>query len=277
MKTELPASLSVDRISAEPAAYLAEAGAVFAQFGPPSQDSGNVSYGVQIDGCRFFVKTTDPNAGVYLGYPERIALLRNAVDLNQRVDHLLLPELLNVMESAAGPMLVYQWVSGELLRARNGMRESAHERFRCLPVAEIVQALDALIDLHVRLAGAGYVAADFYDGCLIYDFDSRRLHVVDLDHYQQGPFRNEMGRMFGSSRFMAPEEYELGALIDERTTVFNLGRAAAIFLGDGTLERAHFRGGVLRHSVVVRACQARPSDRYAGVAEFRDAWLAAAD
>jgi hypothetical protein len=29
-----------------------------------------------------------------------------------------------------------------------------------------------------------------------------------------------MGRMFGSTRFMAPEELELGALINEQTNVF---------------------------------------------------------
>ena len=40
---------------------------------------------------------------------------------------------------------------------------------------------------------------------------SQSFHVVDLDHYQLGAFSNEMGRMFGSSRFMAPEEFELPA------------------------------------------------------------------
>ncbi len=33
-----------------------------------------------------------------------------------------------------------------------------------------------------------------------------------------------MGRMFGSTRFMASEEFELGALIDEQTNVFVMGR-----------------------------------------------------
>ena len=43
--------------------------------------------------------------------------------------------------------------------------------------------------------------------------------------------------MFGSSRFMAPEEFERGALIDERTNVFTMGRTAAVLLADGTLHR----------------------------------------
>jgi serine/threonine-protein kinase len=142
-------------------------------------------------------------------------------------------------------MLVYEWVDGELLRAAEDDADSAHARFRRLPVAERLRMLDGLYDLHASLAGLGYVAADFYDGCLIYDFADKALHVVDLDHYQQGPFTNEMGRLFGSSRFMAPEEFELGAQIDERTTVFNLGRAAAVFLAGSALIDAPMSVGYL--------------------------------
>ena len=40
------------------------------------------------------------------------------------------------------------------------------------------------------------------------DFEARRLHLIDLDSYHRGPTVNEMGRMFGSTRFMAPEEFE---------------------------------------------------------------------
>ena len=65
---------------------------------------------------------------------------------------------------------------------------------------------------------------------MIYDFDRGAPHLVDLDNYQPGPFVNDMGRMFGSTRFMAPEEFARGARIDERTTLFTMGRAAAVFL-----------------------------------------------
>ena len=33
-----------------------------------------------------------------------------------------------------------------------------------------------------------------------------------------------MGRLWGSSRFMSPEEFELNAIIDSRTNVFNMGQ-----------------------------------------------------
>ena len=266
---------TIQTVSGPPAEVLAAAGNVFAVFGPDTQDSGNVSYGVQVSGERYFVKTTDPKASVHLPYAERVALLRNAAELNARCAHPLMPELLNVIESEAGPMLVYQWVEGELLRAAPGDADSAHERFRRLPAESIEAALSDLFGLHRMLAADGYVAADFYDGCLIYDFAARALHVVDLDHYQRGPFSNEMGRMFGSSRFMAPEEFALGATIDQRTTVFNLGRAAALFLGDGSLAENGFRGSRLRWQEVCRACQPDGAERHQSVDEFYQAWQAA--
>lgn len=266
---------SLREISESPVQFLAGVGETFAVFGPATQDSGNLSYGIRIGDERYFVKTTDPDADVYLDFSDRVALLRNAVTLNGRCRHRLLPPLVNVIESTAGPMLVYRWVDGELLRAAKGDEDSAHERFRRLPASRISAALAELFDLHTALAALGYVAADFYDGCLIYDFAAGRLHVVDLDHYQLGPFANEMGRMFGSTRFMAPEELTLGAQVDEATTVFNLGRAAALFLGDGSLDVDRFRGGAEFFAVTARACEVDKAQRFQSVAELGQAWQAA--
>jgi serine/threonine-protein kinase len=110
---------------------------------------------------------------------------------------------------------------------------------------------------------------------LIYDFESGRIGIDDLDNYRQGPFRNEMGRMFGSTRFMAPEEFELGALIDERTNVFVMGRTALVFLSDGTLNVDTFRGSTALFEVVSRACQPDPASRFESMAAFYSAWRAA--
>ena len=107
------------------------------------------------------------------------------------------------------------------------------------------------------------MAGDFYDGCLIYDFDAGTLRVCDLDHYRSGPYRNTVGRMPGSTRFMAPEEFEKGQVIDERTTVFTLGRTAAIFLEDSV------------RTVTEIASAPDPADRYPSVAALAEAFDAA--
>lgn len=259
-----------------PADYLNRIGRVFARF--DQQSSGNISYGVKLAaGERFFVKTAgDPNDGeAALDHGGRIALLRNAVQLAGTVSHPLLPTLHCVSESVIGPMLVYDWADGELVGVSSEQRSdpsSSYQRFRALPSDTIIEALGGIIDLHETLAAQGWIACDFYDGCLIFDFATRRLTVVDLDTYHQGAFTNTMGRMFGSTRFMAPEEFELGATIDERTTVFTLGRMGAAFLSDGSLDPGPFRGPSALHAAMVKACQPDKADRYPTVAAFARAW-----
>jgi serine/threonine-protein kinase len=204
-----------------------------------------------------------------------VEILRNAVRLSQSCSHPALPTLHRVIESPVGPMLVYEWRKGELLSAPRALRDnptSSYQRFRSLPTPVILPALDTIFDLHRELSRLGWIAVDFYDGCLIYDFTTADLSIIDLDCYRPTPFTNAMGRMFGSTRFMAPEEFELGARIDEATNVFVMGRAAALFLGDGTLDFRAFRGSEALHRVVVRACQPERSERFASMAEFHDAW-----
>ena len=270
--------LDIERIEQTPDVYLNAVGNVFTVFDGRTQDSGNISYGVQTTQGRYFVKTAghpdDPNP--FLSHPERVSLLRNAVQLRRSCDHRTLPPLHQIIESPIGPLLVYQWADGELIRTDAAIRDdpqSTFQRFRRLPSHEIIRALDLIYELHHQLAQLGWVAVDFYDGCMIYDFDHRELHVVDLDHYCEAPFINEMGRMFGSSRFMAPEEFERGARIDERTTVFTMGRTAAVLLSDGTLERQPFRGSTTLYEVVRRACSDDRRERYDSMAAFFAAWM----
>ena len=267
-------------IEQAPKTFLNETGNVFAVFDEHLQDSGNISYGVQVGLQRFFVKTAgDPNdPRPFLPHEERVALLHNAVRVRRSCSHSTLPRLHNVIESAHGPLLVYSWVEGELLHAGSATRQHPHsamQRFRRLPLPEITKALDVIFELHYELALAGWIAVDFYDGCLIYDFACQELHVVDLDMYRESPFVNEMGRMFGSSRYMAPEEFERGAFIDERTNVFTMGRTAANLLSDGTLARSAFRGSDAHYEVIRRACSDEPEKRYASVGDLYAAWLGA--
>lgn len=270
--------LNVTSINDTPGRYLQNIGHIFALFN--TQDSGNISYGVAANGVRYFVKTAgDPaNPQPYLSHPQRVALLRNAVHLAQSTDHPALARLYHVIESPQGPLLVYEWSNGELIGVPRSQRDdpaSPYQRFHALPVAEILQALDLIFDLHAYLAEQGWIAIDFYDGCLLYDFSRQMLRIMDLDTYHQGPFTNTMGRMFGSSRFMAPEEFQLGAVVDQRTNVFTMGRTAALFLGDGTLERTPFRGSDALYAVVCQAGQDNRNERFATMAAFYAAWRAA--
>src|SRR5439155_23219948 len=137
---------------------------------------------------------------------------------------------------------------------------------------------DTVFDSHVAVANAGFVAVDFYDGAIIYDFEHRQVHLCDLDSYRPGPYRFDRDRQYGSTRFMAPEEFERGATIDERTMVFTLGRAAFVFLSEGQRgenDMHLWRCRRTLYDVARAATELDPDKRFASVTEFLTAWRSA--
>lgn len=267
------------------AAFLRRQGRVFAVFDHRTQGSGNISYGVWTLGGSFLVKTAghpgrppDDAPIPYFDLDGRNRLLRAAIEISASCDHPALAPLRNVLEAPHGPALVYDWAPGELLHVPRNDRtdpDSAYRRFAHLPADRMLGVLDALMDLHRGLAAAGWVAADLYDGCLLVHMDTGRLTVIDLDTYRRGPGTNTMGRMFGDTRYMAPEEFVLGAPIDQRTTVFTLARLAWHFGTRLTEDAETFIGGNDLAAVVRRGCRPDRSDRYGSVAAFAADWVRA--
>lgn len=256
--------IEIRRVGEPASAFIKSAGSVFAEFGG---DSGNVAFGVEQGGRKVFAKT----AGTDVADRElTLGLLRNAVEVARSVTHHALPDLLNVVEAPDAPILVYEWVSGELLRRDEP--GDPHNRFRALPLDRLLAAVDTIFDVLHTVARAGWITEDVYDGAFLYDFDTHDLHVVDLDHSHRGPFTNTMGRMYGSTRFMAPEEFVKGATIDHRTATFLMGRILSVFLSDASLDREPFRGTDAQYDVMIRACQPDPDDRYQAEDAFLDAW-----
>ncbi len=274
-----PESLLATRVTPlTPSEFLNRIGTVFADF--DAQDSGNVSFGVTAGSRRFFVKTPGaPETHTPLPHARRVDLLLNAAKLAQNVSLPASPPLLNRIQSPHGPMLVFEWCHGDLLYApahRRSLSDSPSSRFKSLSWDKICRALAAVFDAHATLAEEGWIASDFYDGSLIYDFAANRVHLIDLDHYRQGPFTNHMGRMFGSRRFMAPEELTLGATIDERTTVFNMGRCITAFLHDRCTSLRSLPAEAILE-VEARACHSDPDRRFASMEQFCRAWHAACE
>jgi serine/threonine-protein kinase len=85
----------------------------------------------------------------------------------------------------------------------------------------------------------------------------------------------DAARLPGSRRFMAPEEWQHGATIDQVTNVFTLGRTALVLLGDGTDTREAWRGNAAMHALAVRATAPERNRRYPDIHAFVAAWRAA--
>jgi hypothetical protein len=129
--------LSVGAIAEDPGVYVRRHGMVIDEFGRHTQDSGNVSWLVDVGDQRLFVKTAgddsppQPGAGVpYLDHEGRVRLLRNAIELAASCRHPALPRLLNVIESPNGPVLLYEAAPGELVGVPRGSRDDPSSRTR---------------------------------------------------------------------------------------------------------------------------------------------------
>lgn len=249
-------------------------GTVFATFDHRTQDSGNISYGVETSsGERLFLKTAgndEPSPGG-MSHAERVTALRRAAQVHRGLEHPALVQLIEVVEAADGIVAVYEWFDGELLRSPAEKREDPREpgsRFRELPSAEIVAALDAIIDLHFALDRAGWVSGDLYDGCIMYDFHSKSVRFMDFEAYRRGPYVNDIGRLPGSDRFMAPEEYAKGETIDSQTTIFNLGKLVAWFL-------ARHEVNPTLEELIQQATADAKVDRHPTMRDFQTDWRSA--
>ena len=88
------------------------------------------------------------------------------------------------------------------------------------------------------------------------------------------PYVNKMGRLWGSSRFMSPEEFELNAMIDARTNVFNMGAMAFAILGGGK-DRSFTKWEASRdlYEIAYRAVNENRMERYVSVETFYEEWL----
>nr|WP_154958284.1 serine/threonine protein kinase [Paenibacillus xylanexedens] len=263
--------------------WLTPLGTVFCVF--DQQDSGNISFGlVQEDGQKQFVKYAGARtlqANDMADPEEAIRHLQSSVLIYEDLAHDSLIRLIDHFATDNGYACVFDWVEGECLHshwsfpppAKYEDPRSPYVQFRQLPVQRRIQAMERILDFHIEAERKGYVAVDFYDGSLIYDFAAEEIHICDIDLYRAGAFTNTMGRMWGSSRFMSPEEFELGASIDAVTNVFNMGAMAFALLG-GELERSQERwdAGEALYEVALRAVNPDRFQRFTSVADLGLAW-----
>lgn len=260
--------------------WLADFGNVFTVF--DQQDSGNISFGVERDGRKKFVKYAGAKTKEYTGQPEdAVARLKSAAPIYEDLNHPHLIELLDHFETEQGYVLVFEWFDGECLHShwsyppplKYTHPKSPTYRYKQLSIDQRLVSFKAIADFQQHVEKNNYAAVDFYDGSILYDFANHQTKICDIDYYQRKPFVNTMGRLWGSSRFMAPEEFELGAAIDERTNVFHLGAMAFALLG-GETDRSFskWEAGQELYQIAIKAVNADRSARYASVEDFLLAW-----
>ena len=234
--------------------FLEKYGKVFKVF--DDQDSGNICFGTEKNGERFFVKFAGAKTAEYDGkISDAVSRLKATVPIYENLKHKNLIDYIESKDIGKGFIMIFKWADGECM---GRMYPEAHHNFMSLPNEKKLKVFDDVLDFMKCIAQQDFVAIDFYDGSIMYDFDKQKTIICDIDFFRKSPTINDMGRMWGSSIFMSPEEFKLGALIDEITNVYTLGAIAFALFGN---YKRNIKSWTLNEALYNVASKATSDDR----------------
>lgn len=251
--------------------FMSKYGKVFKVY--DDQDSGNICFGTEKDGQRFFVKFAGAPTERGTGTPaDAIDRLKATVSVYRDLQHCNLIELVEAEDIGGGFAMVFKWVDGDCM---GRMYPASHRRFMQLPVEVRLKVFRDILSCFEYIVSQNYVAIDFYDGSIMYDFESEKTTICDIDFFQKQPCTNTMGRMWGSSRFQSPEEYRLGAVIDEITNVYTAGATAFALFGEYSRTIDNWQLSKKLFAVASKAVSDNRADRQQSIMQLIEGWEAA--
>ena len=128
--------------------------------------------------------------------------------------------LRRVIYCSDGVVHLYDRITGENLSDSH-----ARQKYASLPVQVRINTVLTICDALASVCDHGFSIVDWYEGNMIFDFETEQIWLFDWELSRTGPgFELEMQSNYGSSRLMAPEEFVRGSSIDQQSLVFNLGR-----------------------------------------------------
>lgn len=249
--------------------FIAKYGKVFKVF--DDQDSGNICFGVKNENDKYFVKFAGAPTAEYDGSAsDAVVRLKQTVPIYNDLKHENLIEYLFSEEIGNGFAIVFRWVDAVCMG-----KQYPEQRAKFDTLSDVVKLkiFDAVLSFHLYVTRCGYVAIDFYDGSILYDFTAQKPYICDIDFYRKQPVSNDMGRMWGSTRFMSPEEFTFGAPIDEITNVYLMGAVAfALFGGETDRSLLKWRLTDSLYGIALKAVSDNRADRFATISDFIAEW-----
>lgn len=259
--------------------------------------SGCVCIGMENAGKKYFCKIAGVNTiDAEITPEESVQLLKGAVSLYYELAHTNLIKIVEKYAYEQFYIVVFEWENGECLfdhwnfeKYKNDSTiKSPKEKFRELPASKKICAIEVLFSFLQNVIKNGYIAVDFYDGSIMYDFMKDRLTICDIDLFRKTPVVNDIGEdWYGTKRLKAPEEYIKGSDIDEQTNIFTLGALIFDFFGDFSASEIEQRYSLNRfvpcsyshwqlneesYQVAIKAVNVNKSERYKTFSEFFNDW-----
>jgi serine/threonine-protein kinase len=234
------------------------------------QDSGNICFGVENGENKYFIKFAGAPTEQYPGRPEEaITRLKTTVSVYRDLTHPNLIKFTKAEEIGGGFAMIFEWTDGQCM---GRMYPQSRQKFLQMSYNIRLEVFDDILSFHAEVIDKGYVAIDFYDGSIMYDFDEKKTVICDIDFYSKQPYINCMGRMWGSSRFMSPEEYKVGEVIDELTNVYLMGATAFALFSDYHRSFEEWKLTEELYKVALKAVSNDRKDRQQSIKQFIKEW-----
>lgn len=161
--------------------FLSEYGKVFKVF--DDQDSGNICFGTEKDGQKYFIKFAGAKTSEYNGEPcDAVSRLKATVPIYENLRHKNLIEYIDSKEIGNGFAMIFKWADGECM---GRMYPESHRRFMSLSNDVKLKVFADILDFMKYIAEQNFVAIDFYDGSIMYDFENERTIICDIDFFQK--------------------------------------------------------------------------------------------
>lgn len=261
--------------------------------------SGCICIGMEKACKRYFLKIAGVNTIEADVTPEEsVKILKDAVPVYYDLEH---PALIKIVEAYAYKkfyIAVFEWADGECLfdhwnfekYKTDSTIKSPKEKFKELPPGKKIIVTDVLFSFLDNVNKKGYVAVDFYDGSIMYNFKTDHMKICDIDLYRKASVINDMDDWYGTKRLKAPEEYVKGSVIDVQTNIFTLGALVFEFFSNfsaSEIEKRYVQNRFLpcaykdwqlneeSYNVALNAVSASRNERYKTFGEFYSEWKSA--
>ena len=195
--------------------------------------SGCISFGVKKDNKKYFIKIAGAKTvEAEISEQESIDLLKDAVEKYKSIHHQNLIKYIDSFDINEFFAVIFEYADGECLFDHWNFEKYKNDstlitpiqKFKKLEISKRLDVVYKLFSFFETFINAGYVAVDFYDSSIIYNFEKDEATFCDIDLFRKIPTKNDLGKdYYGTKRLKAPEENELGATIDELTNEFTLG------------------------------------------------------